>query len=131
MGQAAAFAAQVVHGHVMSKCGFATLLIPRGGRPTYFVGLGASMSKCGFATLLIPRGGRPTYVVGLGALFPHGSCHHKCRRPAESMAAIKSVSTPNANRPGSGEASASAAMRTRASSADTVSTSSVFQCDMA
>jgi hypothetical protein len=25
-------------------------------------------SKCGFATLLVPLGGRTTYVVGLGAL---------------------------------------------------------------
>jgi hypothetical protein len=53
----------------MSKCGFATLLIPLGGRTTYVVGLGALISKCGFATLLIPLGGRRQRR--LGALTSH------------------------------------------------------------
>jgi hypothetical protein len=34
----------------------------------YVVGLGALTSKCGFATLRDPLGGRTMYVVGLGAL---------------------------------------------------------------
>jgi hypothetical protein len=42
----------------MSKCGFATLLIPLGGRAGRSPVLGALMSKRGFATLLIPLGGR-------------------------------------------------------------------------
>jgi hypothetical protein len=42
----------------MSKRGFATLLIPLGGRAGRSPVLGALMSKRGFATLLIPLGGR-------------------------------------------------------------------------
>jgi hypothetical protein len=42
------------------------------------------MSKCGFATLLIPLGGRTTYVVGLGALsdLGRGVNHPPWGRPA-------------------------------------------------
>ena len=53
---------------LLSKCGFATLLNPHGGRTTRGVGLGALFNKCGFATLLDPHGGRTTRGVGLGAL---------------------------------------------------------------
>ena len=52
---------------LLSKCGFATLLDPHGGRTTHGVGLGVLLSKCGFATLLNPHGGRTTHGVGLGA----------------------------------------------------------------
>ena len=71
------------HGHrwqspphrLSSKCGFATLLDPHGGRPAS-AGLGAHSSKCGFATLLDPHGERPA-SAGLGALRRRHQCTGK------------------------------------------------------
>ena len=59
--------------------------------------------------------------------WAHCKCHHRCFRPADSMAANSAVSAPSAKRPACGVVSARPARRTSDSRTPTVNTSTMFQ----